>query len=628
MLIFDIESDGLLDTMKTIHCLSIADSDYEQTGESCITCYRPEEVEWGVKRLWEAVLDGTGICGHNIINFDIPAIQKVYPWFNIPRDKRKNVFDTLVAARLIYANIKDIDFTLYRKGKLPGSLIGTHKLKAWGYRLGVLKGTYAEETEDAWGKFSQEMLDYNMQDVVVTCKLYQTLQKKKYSESAMELEHQIQWLMSQQERNGFPFDVEKAKELEIVLRSRWAVLDAELRKEVPQIPDKVFVPKRDNKKLGYQKGVPIQRYKDFNPQSRQQLEWLITEHYGYIPEEPELYDEARLKIDEDTFKYLKNDAAAPDEIRKLAPLLEEYLMIVKRLGQLADGKQAWLGCVAPDGKIHGRVNPCGAVTGRATHSSPNVTQVPHNSSPYGKECRSLFCVPEGWTEAGIDACGLELRCLAHFLAPYDGGRYADLVVHGDIHTANQQAAGLPTRDNAKTFIYAFLYGAGDQKIGKILGKGAKEGKKVKKEFLKKTPAIAQLKDAIKRALVAKEYHGEILEWKRGYLKGLDGRHLHVRSMHSALNLLLQSAGALICKKWCVQTEERLIARGLKHGWDGDFALMGWIHDETQWACRTEEIAKIVVEEAQQAMRDTQEFFHFRVQLDTEGKLGKNWFDCH
>lgn len=202
------------------------------------------------------------------------------------------------------------------------------------------------------------------------------------------------------------------------------------------------------------------------------------------------------------------------------------------------------------------------------------------------------------------------------------------MVHGDIHTANQKAAGLPTRDNAKTFIYAFLYGAGDEKMGKIIGGDAKDGKKIKKKFLQATPAISQLKQAIVNALASEVYHGQIRTWKRHYLKGLDGRKLHVRSIHSSLNLLLQSAGALVCKYWAVRTEERLLARGLKHGWNGDFCIMGWIHDETQWACKNNYIADIVIKEAQQAMRDTQEHFHFRVQLDTEGKKGKNWYDCH
>lgn len=623
MLIFDIESDGLLDTMTTIHCLSISDGHHNVTG------YRPEEVEQGVKRLWEAVNNGEGICGHNIINFDIPAIQKIYPWFDIPRDKRKNVVDTLVLARLVFANIANRDAVAYKRGSYPGALIGSHTLKAYGYRLGILKGTYAEDTTDAWACFNEEMLDYNKQDVVVTEALYEHELEKNYPEEAIELEHKAQWLMFKQEQNGFPFDVKKAKELEKTLRSRTEEVRGTLIKQAPPIPDKIFVPKRDNKRLGYKKGVPIQRYKEFNPTSRQQIEWVIREHYGYSPENADLYAEyGRLKIDETTFHFIANDEDAPEAVRKLAPVFEELLMLNKRLGQLADGKQAWLKCVREDGNIHGRVNPNGTISGRATHSQPNVTQVPHNSSPYGKECRSLFMVSKGWRQVGVDACGLELRCLSHFLYPYDSGEYAHEVVHGDIHTANQKAAGLPTRDNAKTFIYAFLYGAGDSKIGKIVGGDASDGKRLKKKFLKATPSISQLRKAIEQCLVAESFSGKVKKWKRKYLKGLDGRHLYVRSIHSALNLLLQSAGALICKYWIVRTEERLLARGLKHGWDGDFALMAWVHDEQQIACRTDTIADIVIREAQQAMRDTQKHFKFRVQLDTEGMKGKNWYDCH
>lgn len=623
MLIFDIETDGLLDTMTTIHCMSISD------GNSNIVSYRPSEIEKGVKRLWEAVNTGEGICGHNIINFDIPAIQKLYPWFDIPREKRKYVVDTLVMARLLFSNIAETDFARFRRHKIAGALIGSHTLKAYGYRLGILKGTYAEDTEDAWAMFNEEMLDYNRQDVVVTEALYNKEIAMHYPQEAIKLEHEAQWLMFKQEQNGFPFDVEGAKKLESVLRARRDEVCSKIIEYAPPIPDKVFIPKRDNKKLGYKAGVPIQRYKEFNPSSRQQIEYIIRKHYGYEPENPDLYTEdGRLKIDESTFHYLASDESAPEEIRKLSPLFEEQLMLNKRLGQIADGTQAWLKCVKPDGRIHGRVNPNGTVSGRATHSQPNVTQVPHNSSPYGKECRSLFGVPKGWTQAGIDACGLELRCLSHFLFPFDNGAYAHEVVHGDIHTANQKAAGLPTRDNAKTFIYAFLYGAGDAKMGKIVGGDAKDGKRLKKKFLEATPAISQLRNAIQSCLVEDMYHGKITKWKRKYLKGLDGRHLHVRSLHSALNLLLQSAGALVCKYWIVRTEERLLALGLKHGWDGDFALMAWVHDEQQIACRTEEIADIVIREAQEAMRDTQAHFHFRVQLDTEGIKGKNWCDCH
>lgn len=623
ILFFDIETNGLLDTLTKAHCMVIIDE------EGNITKYRPSEVRQGFQRLLDAILEGSFICGHNVINFDLPALTQLYSGLEVPYKLQGQVLDTLVMSRLIYGNIKDSDSGLLRTGKLPGKLFGSHSLKAWGYRLGELKGTYAEETPDAWATFSEDMLNYCVQDVVVTKKLYERLiTKTEYPQVSIELEHGIQWLMSKQERNGFPFDVFAAQELEVTLRSRAADLDAILRKQVPPIPDKVFIPKRDNKTQGYKAGVPVPRYKDFNPNSRQQIEWLIKNHFGYLPDNEDLYAEGtgRLQIDDATFGYLKADPSTPEDLRKLAGVFEEYLMIGKRLGQLVDGKHGWLKCVKEDGRIHGSVNPLGTVTGRASHASPNVAQVPSIDSPYGKECRSLFHAPQGWIQVGTDASGLELRCLAHFMYPYDNGAYAHEILNGDIHTANQIAAGLSTRAEAKLFIYAWLYGAGDALIGKIINGDAKDGKRIKRNFLAKTPAIAALKDAITNTLVAEERHGKVTKWKRKYLKGLDGRPLHVRSLHSALNLLLQSAGALICKKWICLLEERLIDLGYDHG--KDFQFMAWVHDEAQIACRTKEIAEVVLKEAQVAMRSTQEHFKFRVQLDTEGKIGKNWSDCH
>ena len=320
-------------------------------------------------------------------------------------------------------------------------------------------------------------------------------------------------------------------------------------------------------------------------------------------------------------------------------LIKEYLMIQKRIGQAAEGDKAWLRYVQDDGKIHGAVNPNGAVTGRATHSFPNLAQIPGVRSPYGEQCRSAFgaehhldgITGKPWVQAGIDASGLELRCLAHFMARFDNGEYAHEILNGDIHTKNQNAAELPTRDNAKTFIYGFLYGAGDEKIGQIVGAGKERGKELKKKFLENTPAIAALREAIQQSLVKSSawIGGEQkVQWKRRWIKGLDGRKVHVRSPHAALNTLLQSAGALICKLWIIKTEEMLIEKGLKHGWDGDFAYMAWVHDEIQVACRTEHIAQIVIDTAQEAMRWVGEHWAFRCRLDTEGKMGPNWAVCH
>lgn len=624
MLVFDIETNGLLEDITKVHCMVIYDTETDEYFE-----YRPNEIQEGVQKL----ISGNTICGHNVIAFDCPALTKLY---GVQFDHKK-VIDTLVLSRLVFSNLKDLDIGLMRKGVLPPALYGRYSLKAFGYRLGELKGTYSEDTENAWAVFNDEMLEYNKQDVVVTYKLYQKLQEKGYTEHASQIEHKAQWLMQQQESNGYPFDTQKAVILEKELREELEKITTTLTEVVPKIPDRVFIPKRDNKRLGYIAGVPVQKYKEFKINSRDQLKYILGTHLGYqwldsmydIETDQDGEETSRkLKLDEESIQQILHDPKASDEVKRIAELYSKAFMLSKRLGQLADGKQAWLKLVKEDNRIHGKVNPNGAVSGRATHSNPNVAQVPAVDKPYGYQCRELFRVPEDWYQVGVDCSGLELRCLAHFLYPYDNGAYAHEILNGDIHTANQINAGLETRNQAKTFIYGFLYGAGNGKIGEIVGGTEEDGKRLKDKFLKNTPAIKKLQTSIKDTLAPFDVTARCRKYKRKYLLGLDGRKLYVRSLHSALNLLLQSAGALICKRWITRTEERLQDLGLSHAWDGDYVLMGWIHDETQTACRTQEIAEIVIREAQQAVRDVQEEFKFRVQLDTEGKIGKNWAECH
>jgi DNA polymerase-1 len=594
-LIFDLETDGLLDEVSKIHCLIIKDTEdgkvYTYIGS------KPYEMEEGLDHL----ASGDIIAGHNVIKYDIPVIQKLYPLFSIDPSK---VFDTLVATRLIWANIKDTDNVLLKQEKLPGKLFGSHSLAAWGYRLGNYKGDYS----GGWETFSQEMLDYCVQDVEVTASLYQKIIDKNYAQQALDLEHQVAWLMAKQERNGFHFDMKKAAELLGTLVQRRGELERELKEyfgswEV-QLPD--FVPARDNKTLGYKKGIPVKKVKtvEFNPSSRDHIADRLITLYGWKP--ADFTEGGKPMVDEVVLGKLSYPPCKQ---------LTEYLLVQKRISQLNEGGQAWMKC-EKKGKIHGSINPNGAVTGRATHSYPNISQVPSSGSPYGPECRALFTVPDDWLLVGADASGLELRCLAHFMAKWDGGKYAEILLGGDIHTENQKAAGLSTRNQAKTFIYAFLYGAGDAKIGSITGGAASEGRKLKQKFLRSLPALGRLVEAVQGAA------------KRGYLVGLDGRHIHVRSSHAALNTLLQGAGALICKKWLVLLEEHLQAAGLKHGWDGDYAFCAWSHDECQIACRTPEIASAVRKMAEDCVLKAGEYFSFRCPTAGESKVGKTWADTH
>lgn len=630
-IVFDIETDGLLDTTKRFWCGWLYDSYTDlYTGYTDLDEFFDALNKYGTS--------GYSIVGHNICKFDIPALKKL-KGERFAFDVRDVCIDTLVLARLIYSNIKDTDVGLMRSGKLPKALYGSHSLKAYGYRMGELKGTYGEQ-EDAWDKFTPEMYEYNKQDVVVTLKLFNKLMAKGYPLKAIQLEHDIAWVMAKQERNGFVFDKDQATKLYSELAGKRQVLYENLVSKggswTVYKGDKIY--KRDNAKRGIKAGVPYPQYEEvtFNPNSRQHIAKVLMDR-GWEP--TEMTPTGAPKVDEETLKTAKGIDLTEDIL--------EYLLINKRIAQLAEGDNAWLKLMKddPDGytRIHGSVNPNGAVTGRATHAYPNVAQVPAGRSPYGEECRSLFRVPTGWYEAGIDASGLELRCFAHFLYPYDHGEYVNEILNGDIHTHNQKMAGLPTRDQAKTMIYCMMYGGGDGKLGEVINGTAKDGKALKERFFNAVPAYKELCSDIERTLItSSEWVGGVnkVTWRKRVhpdnsnlsithsILGLDRRVVYVRSPHSALNTLLQSAGALICKKWVCLVEENMRKAGYKHGWDGDFAMMAWVHDETQIACRTREIAEDCVRIAQESMRQTQEFFKFNCQLDTEGKIGTNWFDCH
>lgn len=599
-IVSDTETNGLYDTVTVTHCAVIHD---RETGDTFR--YPPDKINDYLQTLQAYAAIGKRIAFHNGIKYDHPVMGKLYPQAVIPQGC---IVDTLVLSRLVWPDIKESDTKLLKSGRLPGKLWGSHSLKAWGYRLGVLKGEYGEQ-EDAWAVYTPEMLDYCVQDVVVTTKLLELIESKSPSMVAVALEHSVAWLMAKQERNGFPFNESAGRALYLELIRRRSEVENRLKEWFPpwRIRQPDFVPKVNNKKQGYVKGVPVEKWKDyvFNPGSRDHIAERLQTLFGWQP--TEFTDGGKPKVDEETL-----DGLPYPPVKDLI----EYLLIQKRIGMVGDGDNAWLKLVK-DGKIHGSVNTNGAVTGRATHAYPNVAQTPASKSPYGKECRALFGAPEGWLLVGADASGLELRCLAHFMARYDGGAYIKTLLEGDVHALNQAAAGLPTRDNAKTFIYAYLYGAGDEKIGKIVNGTAAHGKRLKANFLAKTPALKYLKEAV--AAVAKS---------RGYITGLDGRIIPIRSAHAALNTLLQSAGAIICKQWLVFLEEALKERGLVHGWEGDYAFCAWVHDECQIACRTPEVADAVAELAPLMVAKAGEAFSFRCPVTGEAKVGLTWADTH
>lgn len=576
-IITDIETNGLLDTVNKFWCAWIYDSaTQEYKGYKDLDEYIDALNVYGTS--------GYNLVFHNGIKYDVPCLKRL-SGKDFVFDPRDCVIDTLVFARLVWSNIKDLDMGLIRSGRLPKELFGSHSLKAYGYRMRELKGTYGEQ-EEAWDSFSEEMYEYNRQDVVVTKMLFDKLLGKGYPWEAVQLEHDIAWVMAKQERNGFVFNRDKAVALYSELAGRRDELTKELQESVPPLLTGYKVYKRDNAKKGIKAGVQYPVYETFNPNSRQQIAKVLIEK-GWEPQE--VTDTGLPKVDEETLKTAK-------DIPMTSKILE-LLLLNKRIGQLAEGSNAWLKLMKEDPndhlwRIHGSVNPNGAVTGRATHSYPNVAQVPANRAAYGEECRELFTVPQGWYEAGVDASGLELRCLSHFLYPYDHGAYVKEILSGDIHTHNQKMAGLATRDQAKTMIYCLAYGGGDAKLGEVVGGDARAGKALKDKFFKAIPAYKQLVEDISSSLISSsEWIGGThkVKWRKRWhpdspnleithcILGLDKRVIYVRSEHSALNTLLQSAGALICKKWVCLVEENMRKAGYKHGWDGDFAMMGWVH---------------------------------------------------
>lgn len=611
-LIFDLETNGLLSDLTKIHCLVIYDTETQQVLncknlKNNITDGKYSAIETGISMLQDA----DEISGHNIVKFDIPAIQKLFPKFN-PKGK---IFDTLLMSKLVYPDIGEIDDKNIRKGRFPKKLRGKYSLKAWGYRLGELKGEYCEQ-EDCWAEWSVDMQRYCEQDVIVTKKLYNLLKSKNISQEAIELEQEFACIIGEQEQRGVYFDFDKAIELQADLYQQKYEIEKQLKQVFEdEIVEEVFIPKVNNTKKGYVKGQPFIKKKiiEFNPASRKMIADRLIKKYNWKPKIKT--ETGKPKIDETVLETLDYPEA---------PLLKDYFLLIKTLGQLSDGKNAWLKMYnLKTEAIHGQVDTLGAVTGRCTHNRPNLAQVPAVSKDkegnalygiaggWGYECRSLFKARKGYKLVGCDASGLELRCLAHYMSD---AAYTHEILNGDIHTKNQHAAGLATRAEAKRFIYAFNYGGGDSLIGSIVGGGAKKGKEIKKKILASLPALDKLIKSVKHKAKT-----------RGFLYGLDKRKLKIRAEYLALNVLLQSAGAVVMKKALCVLYQSLLDKGWKQGIDFAFVLN--IHDEYQAEVREDLINEYKVM-AVEAIRKAGEYFKFRCPLDGEAKVGNNWAETH
>ena len=549
----DIETDGL--DAKEIYCVVARDLDEKRT-----YTFTPKTIE-NCKQLLESA---DILVFHNGVSFDAPVLKRLLN-INIPLDK---IRDTLILSQM--ANpVRE----------------GGHSLEAWGKSMGYNKIEF-----DDWSEYSDEMLKYCIRDVEITERVYNILvpEMKRFSPRSIRLEHQVRAIINQQERNGFALNVPAAMQLMAKLSDEASQIKEQLQHKFPPIVE-VRISEKTGKRLKDKVTV-------FNPASRKQ----IAERLSELGWKPHAYTEKGQAI-------VSEDVLSKVDIPE-AQMVARFLLLEKRVSQI----KSWIEAVGDDGRVHGKVWTLGTITGRMTHTSPNMAQIPAVYSPYGKECRDVWTTRTHADSIGnsvllgCDASGLELRMLAHYMNDRDFTRE---VVDGDVHTANQNAAGLPTRDNAKTFIYAFLYGAGAAKIGKIVDGTAKDGKKLIDKFLSNMPALKALRSKVDKLA------------SRGYVLGIDGRVLQIRSAHAALNSLLQGAGAIVCKEWLKHIIIQATKRNL------DFKLVASIHDEYQFEVRKDH-AEELGEVTKLAMKLTEQSLKVRCPLDSEYKVGNTWAETH
>ena len=574
--VFDIETDGL-DATK-IWCMVIK----ELNGP--IHKFGPDQLYQGINLLQEADV----LIGHNIIGFDVPVIERLY---NIKL--KGKIKDTLVMSRLFN----------------PVQENG-HSLKTWGYRVGFPK----KEQPDTFDTYTTDMLDYCARDVRLNEMVYNQLIKdgEGFSNQSIQLEHDIIKITNHQEKAGFLFDDKQAMMFLAKLKTRISEVEDEVKETFKPklVDDKLVTPyikkdgelsKRGLTKEEYEKfnGIsssdinPFMRKKlqQFNLGSRKQIGEYLKD-FGWKPER--FTPTGQPIVDEGTLKKIEH---IPE-----AKLISEFLLLQKRIAQLS----SWIDELQSDNRVHGKVISNGTITGRMTHRGPNMAQVPNISSPYGKECRACWTVPSGYKLVGIDASGLELRMLAHYM---NDEEYINDVINGDIHQINQRLAGIQSRDKAKTFIYAFIYGAGDERLGKVVGGGRANGKRLKDRFLRNLPSLKTLTKRVQQAS------------KRGFLKGIDGRRIYIRSEHASLNSLLQGGGAIIMKKALVLLTNKIKVNNI------DATVVANIHDEWQIQVK-ESQADLVGQMGVDAIEEAADHFKLRCPLTGQYKVGSDWSETH
>lgn len=629
--VFDKEADGFLEKVSQVFCGAVINA-RDKTDR---ILFGPEDIQKSLDHLGTFDV----LVGQNIIGYDFPMLAKLFDWHPRPG---VIILDTLWMSRMYHPDIE-----------------GGHSLGAWGKRLGNEKKEYYPITDPqqplydeaadpasnpkadkGWDDavYTENMGLYCMQDVDVNVDLFHKLLEllANYSFRSIICEMQTAKIIQRQMQHGFVFNYKEAEMLHAELMERKNELEDEVHETFEPLPKIVREVQPRVKKDGTVSSVGLKKLVDWEslicvPEFTEELGGKSYDSGSFsLIEWPDFSLGSRQQIAERLvrggFKLTKftekgnpiiDDGTLKDAVDAgiaEAKPLAEYFMITKREGMVADWlrRAEWHEDQGVH-RIHGFVNSMGAITNRMTHNSPNVGQVVAPKSPYGKECRSLYTTRPGYKLVGCDASGLELRCLATYMKD---PAYRDTVIHGseeegtDVHTINQKAAGLATRDQAKTFIYGYLYGAGDAKVGKIVGGSSKQGKLLKAKFLEKTPALKKLRENINNVTS-----------HRKWLKGIDGRILRVRSPHAALNTLLQGAGAVMMKYWLVEVMRVVDERGI------DANPVANIHDEANLEVKeeyAEEVAKIM-EEAFTVVTEQLGLF---CPLAGEAHVGETWYDVH
>jgi len=598
-LVFDIETNGynelkinqkgqVITECDTVHCLVVVDLNTRTEH-----VFYPHQIQDGI----DFLATGDVLIGHNIINYDLPVLKRLY---NAEALEDKKVIDTMLMAMLLYPDRQNNE----AKG---------YSLKALSEAFGL--DNQKSEYEGSWENFNASMLKYCIQDVKTNADLFNVLTEKckHVPANVMKFEHDFAKIIADQTSRGWWYDFKMGEQVLFKLLSDKRGIEDELRKIFPDKKEYLksvayyvdpetniqYLTKGEVKGKGSSvikerlvKGPNKYKLIPFNPGSSQQIVERFQEKYTWEPKyNPETGNPV---CDVQVLKELE----FPE-----AKLLLEYRDLDKLRGQVEDWNLR--AQYSRDNRIHGSLNTLGTVTGRTSASQPNIQQVSSN-----KEARSLWGPSPGMVQVGSDLSGLELRCLAHYMHPNDGGQYAHIILNDDIHTINQKAAGLDTRNQAKVFIYALIYGAGNTKIGSIINGSAKQGGQMKDRFFENIPALKKLIDNVTTQA-----------GRQGNIRLLDGRVVPVRSVHKALNVLLQGAGAIVSKMWCITANRMIKEAGLPA------YQIGFIHDEMQWECHekyAEEVSKILVDAAEEAGR----LLNIRMPIAAEATVGKNWSECH